>query len=668
MKNKKKSIFVNIDEWETNENNDMEVITEDVDPEETDFYTTDTEDFLRREKFSDSLVPHNQLPDLALEQIEVYLSKDDNKDEIKDLSLVKLCPRCRAVMVSSIAINGAESLSFKECPDCGTLVNTYKPISYQAEAAARPERYLLLAGGFGSGKSRGNIEKIISHLILIPNARVIVSARTYPAIEATFVKDFFSIMPLRLLRRKNEMKREWVFTNGSELLLRSFDDPTKLRGINATMFVLLEASNLQYEAFELAQNRIRNTAALIPEYDKFGKQVYRYDPKARSMRPVYAHDARRILLESNPDAGWLKKNFLLDSGTVSYYGSAHREGYLMNKKTDPNKYTLVMATDANPYLPEGFIEEQARGKSPAYVQQYFYGSFNFAENLVYPNVGARIVQPHKLPPEFDERGQRALWYLIGLDYGINDALAIIYGAYSSITNKIYFFDEIYEHNLDVVSAAKKHKEKLKYHSITNQKLMLLPLFDGRSYNKRQADLQTIGDMFNNEGLFFTPSFTMIDARIVKVNAMINEEQIEIFSNMIYLIEEITNYKYAISRSGEIGEKPVDKFNHAINAMEFIIMALPLDLKNFKLSAFVPQGTLYTHNADEDKENNVVQGYFNPYQGGNKNDRSSTNYLNKLYGGDNDNRRSTSRVFHQGSQSPEDEGDNIFQAFVPGKRR
>lgn len=156
-----------------------------------------------------------------------------------------------------------------------------------------------------SGKSRITIEKVIQHLILIPNARVVVSARTYPAIEATFVKDFFSIMPKRLLRRKNEMKHEWVFTNGSELILRSFDDPTKLRGINATMWVLLEASNIQKAGFELAQNRIRNTAALLPELTAKGEPVFKYDDKSKSMRPVYAHDARKILIETNPDAGKL---------------------------------------------------------------------------------------------------------------------------------------------------------------------------------------------------------------------------------------------------------------------------------------------------------------------------------------------------------------------------
>lgn len=656
----KKSIFINEEEFNLEEEI-IELDQSEIEPEFVEFphdMKPGTEDMLREIRGEKKPVPLKYLPDIV-EDVPW-----ERPERPLDLSELMNCPRCQTPLRRAIAITGSESMSFNECPACGTLVNTFKPIKYQAEVAERDELYIMLAGGFGSGKSRINIEKIISHLILIANARVVVSAKTYPAIEATFVKDFFAIMPKRLLRKKNEMKHEWVFTNGSELLLRSFDDPVKLRGINATMFVLLEASNIMYEGFELAQNRIRNTAALLPKFDRYGMPVYKYDEKAKSMRPVYAHDARRILIETNPDAGWVKKNFLVDSGTVSYYGSAHREGYRMNQKTDPNKFSLVMATDANPYLPENYIEEQSRGKSEAYVKQFFYGSFNFSDGLVYPNVGARIVQPHPLPPEFDEQGRRTLWYLVGLDYGVNDALAIIYGAFSTTTRKIYFFDELYERNLDVKTAVRKHREKMKLHKITNNKLMMLPLFDGRSYNKREANLQTIGSLFNAEGLYFTPSFTYNDARNAKLNGIINEEQIEIYSNLDFYIEEITNYKWKLNKDGTTSDKPVDKNNHAVNAGEFIIMALPINLNYFDMSAYVPAGTLHLHDTDETKQNKEATQVYNPYQGGNRNvHRGITYHTNNRYGGGG--RPANTQPTRT---KEEEDNDNIFQAYVPGRSK
>jgi len=657
----KKSIFINEEEFNLDEEEYIEIDHTEIEPESVEFphdMKPGTEDMLREIRGEKKPVPLKYLPDIA------EPAPWERPERPLDLSELTNCPRCSTPLRAAIAINGSESASFKECSACGTLVNTFKPIRYQAEVAARSELYIMLAGGFGSGKSRINIEKIISHLTLVANARVVVAARTYPAIEATFVKDFFAIMPKRLLRKKNEMKHEWVFTNGAELLLRSFDDPVKLRGINATMFVLLEASNIMYEGFELAQNRIRNTAALLPKYDSRGNPVYKYDEKSKSMRPVYAHDARKILIETNPDAGWVKKKFLIDSSTVSYYGSAHREGYRMNEKTDPNKFSLVMATDANPYLPENYIEEQTRGKSEAYIKQFFYGSFNFSDGLVYPNVGARIVQPHPLPPEFDEQGRRALWYLIGLDYGVHDALAIIYAAFSTLTRKIYFFDELYERGLDVKTAVRKHREKMKLHKITNNKLMMLPLFDGRSYNKREANLQTIGSLFNAEGLYFTPSFTYNDARNAKLNGIINEGQIEIYSTLDFYIEEVTNYKWKPNKDGSFSDSPVDKDNHAINAGEFIIMALPVNLNYFDMSMYLPVGMLHMHDVEENKRPKEEMQIFNPYEGGKKNvDRGITHSTNNRYA---DHRRLASTQ-PKGHEEQED-NSNIFQAFIPRRSK
>ena len=304
MSGKRKSIFINEEDFLEEEIVEVEVSELGIDDVIYDFpkdKKPGTEEMIRNILGEETPVLHKYLPDMGLEDVDYT----EALERPKDLSLIDTCPRCNTPLQNAISITGAESASFKECPACGTLVNTFKPIKYQADLAVRDELYVMSAGGFGSGKSRITIEKVIQHLILIPNARVVVSARTYPAIEATFVKDFFSIMPKRLLRRKNEMKHEWVFTNGSELMLRSFDDPAKLRGINATLWVLLEASNIMYEGFELAQNRIRNTAALLPELTAKGEPVFKYDDKSKSMRPVYAHDARKILIETNPDAGKL---------------------------------------------------------------------------------------------------------------------------------------------------------------------------------------------------------------------------------------------------------------------------------------------------------------------------------------------------------------------------
>jgi phage terminase large subunit len=528
-----------------------------------------------------------------------------------NVSYIQHCPRCNKPLVAAKAVNGSESNSFKECPECGTLVNTFKPTAYQAMFLRRRERYKMTAGGYGSGKSRANIEDVIKHIMLIPGARVAVTARTYPALEATFVKEFYSIFPMKLIRRKNDQKHELQLTNGSEILFRSFDDETKLKSINLTMAVIVESSDVNFAAFTMLQSRIRNTNAMIPETDSNGQPVMQWDPNQQIFKPKYRIDARHINLETNPDSGWVKSKFLLDSETVEFYGDAYNEGYKYNKDRDPQKYTQIISTSANPYLPATYEEEQTRGKSQAYIQQYYKGSFNFSTNLVFPNFGVSIISPHPLPRAFNEVGKRVLYYMIGVDYGINDPTHVVYAAFSTETKKLYVYDELRINNSDIKTLAKEYRKETRINGTDLDGLLMQPRFDGRSYSKRESNLVTIGSMFEAEGLYFEPSFASHDARIIKMNSLLNHNQMEVFSTCEFLIDEALNYKFKLDKSGIPTDKPEDGNDHGVTALEFVVVELPHNLQELKLNVYLPSGKTFVH----DKQNGVIikktSTYYDP---------------------------------------------------------
>lgn len=531
-------------------------------------------------------------------------------DDISHIDRLTVCPRCGKPLVPSKAINGGESSFFLECPACGTLINTFKPLPHQAEFFSHPSKYKMMAGGYGSGKSAVDIQYVIKHLLLIPKARVCVSGRSYPALESTFVEEFKGIMPDKLLKSKNEQKKEYTFTNGSVLLIRSFDDPTKLKSMNLTLVVIVEASDVPASGFEMMKSRLRNTAALIPEYDLNGEPVTYYDPNSKTRKIKYRVDARHILMETNPASNWVK-TFLTQSADVRYHGSAKNEGYIFR---DVNKdyFTQVVSTDANPYLPEDYVNELSRGQSPSWVAQFLRGSFNFNDNLVFPNVGLRIVPPHSLPPALDSFGRRALYFAIGLDYGIVDHTHIVYTAYSTITKKLYVYDELRINNADVKTIAREYRKNTKINGTDLDYLLMMPRFDGRSYNKRESDLVTIGGVFEANGLFFEPSFASHDIRIIKLNSLINHDQIEIFSTCEFLIEELLNYTFILDKEGRPTKTPKDGKDHGITALEFVVAELPHNLQELRLSAYIPTGTKFVHDKNENKPV-VVKKLYNPLE-------------------------------------------------------
>jgi uncharacterized C2H2 Zn-finger protein len=533
------------------------------------------------------------------------------KPHALNLSTITNCPRCSKPLVRAMAIDGSQSESFLECPECGTLVNKFKPTKYQAIYLRRTERYKMTAGGFGTGKSRVNIEDVIKHLLLIPGSRVGVFGRSYPALQGTFIKEFYGMFPARLVRSKNEQKHEITLTNGSEIVFRSFDDPTKIKSMNLSMILIVEASDCPYSGFTMSQSRLRNTAAMIPYFHPDGTPVKEYDKRSGEWKIKYRIDVRHIALETNPDSGWVKKDFLLDAAIVEFYGEARNEGYRFNKERDEHKYVQIVSTSANPYLPPTYEEEQTRGKTKAYIMQFYKGSFNFSSNLVFPNFGTIVVPPHELPREFDERGRRVLFFIPGLDYGINDPTHVVFTALSLETRKLYVFSEMRENDTDVKNLSKIYRHHIKTNGTNIDGLLMLPPFDGRSYNKRESDLRTIGGAFEAEGLYFEPSFASHEIRIIKLNALINHEQIEVFSNCEFLIEEALNYKFKLDKNGEPTKKPVDKKDHGVTALEFVVVELPHNLKELRLTAYLPSGTEIKHDIKITKKKVVKK--FNPFE-------------------------------------------------------
>jgi hypothetical protein len=574
------------------------------------------------------------------------------------------CPRCNKPLIKSPAIDGTPSPSFNECPECGTLINTFRPTTYQAEFLRRRERYKMSAGGFGTGKSRVNLEDVIKHVLLIQGARVAVTGRSYPALQSTFIKEFYAMFPARLVRSKNESKHEIVLTNGSEIWFRSFDDFTKMKSMNLTMVVIVEASDCPFAGFTMMQSRIRNTAAMIPEYDHNGAVVKYYDSRSGEMKIKYRIDVRHISLETNPDSGWVKTEFLLDAKTVEFYGDAYNEGYKYHKTRDKYKYVQVVSTSANPYLPETYEEEQTRNKTKAYVQQFYKGSFNFSSNLVFPNFGVCIVAPHPLPREFDERGRRVLFFIPGLDYGINDPTHVVFTAFSIETRKLYVFDEYRVNDTDVKNIAKGYRNAIRLNATDVNGLLMQPPFDGRSYNKRESDLKTIGGMFEAQGLYFQPSFASHEARIIKMNALINHDQIEVFSTCEFLIEEALNYKFKLDKQGAPTKKPVDKKDHGITALEFVVVELPHNLQELRLSAYLPNGMEIQHDVQVVKKKKVKQ--YNPLEANNV--RSNYGFINNPIIPGHHNGNTVHSIFDERWDTDEDrDTENVnrpLHAYIP----
>lgn len=162
-----------------------------------------------------------------------------------------VCPRCFSPLQPAISISGSPSTDWLECSNsvCNTYVDTYEPMPHQASVHLDAHRIIGNFGSYGTGKTKTSEKEIEKHIFLTPNANILLGANITSQYEQTLLRDFEKSFPAAFLEGRSQQKGYLDFINGARLMLRPFDDPDKLRSNNYSLVVMLEASEINSDAF-----------------------------------------------------------------------------------------------------------------------------------------------------------------------------------------------------------------------------------------------------------------------------------------------------------------------------------------------------------------------------------------------------------------------------------
>ena len=319
---------------------------------------------------------------------------------------------------------------------------------------------------------------------------------------------------------------------------------------------------------------------MLPERDENGNIKVRYT-KTGVPVPIIKASWLRGIIESNPAAGWIRSDVLMKSSDIQKHGN-NLESYAIPKEVaDPAISTHITSAECNEFLPGDFIATLTKNKPAWWIARYVNGSFSYAEGLVYPTAIASVV-PYFEVPKWWKR-------IIAYDYGLVDKSAYIFGAVDELSNLLYIYKEIITDNKSIEDLAKLYHEGVA--DIPSGGMICAPIIDPKSGPKRDYDKKTLSDHFLEYNIAFQPGDVNVDARIFRLNTYFMSERIKIMDSCKYLISELSDYKYKADENAENGlqDKPEDKNNHAINALEWIVMKLPADPKNLTHGIYSSNG-------------------------------------------------------------------------------
>jgi phage terminase large subunit len=378
----------------------------------------------------------------------------------------------------------------------------------------------------------------VQHIINTPNGMTLIGAETKNQLDQTAKDMFFKVFPDFMVEDYWKQKDMLLCVNGHIVIFRSLDDEGKLRSLNLTCFWIEEASEVKYDIFVQLQTRLRNKAT----------------------------KHHQGILTSNPDMGWIKSEFLLKAERIE---NAERKYFQEPDTINPAFSVHIAPTHLNTYLPPDYVDTTAKGKPEWWVKRFLFGSFEHTEGQVYPMFANLIIPSFEIPKQWER--------ITASDFGLRDPTVMLGGAIDPKKGELHIYREHYEAGKSIKYHAGEMKKKI-LNSIPQGRLRRM-VADPKGKAKSEKDFRSTYDYYAEYDIYFDPAINKIEDGILKAFSYMEMKKVWIHDNCVNTIREGVNYKYPkqdLMSDKNPTEKPVDKDNHAMDCLKYMIAELPDD--------------------------------------------------------------------------------------------
>ena len=383
--------------------------------------------------------------------------------------------------------------------------------------AGLKKRVKVIRGGQGSGKTISILILLINHASSQPNKEVLIISSELTKMRLTVIKDFVKIMKLSGLYVESKFLAGTLyrFPNGSFIKFIGLDKSDVGKGL-------------------------RSDIAYFNEVNKCDSESYRQ----------VASRAKKVYSDYNPDAPFFIDKEVIGRDDCDFIQLTFQDNEMLddNERNEIlNYYRLAYGVD--------YVEGQ---QPPELVSEYWANLWN-----VYGmgNIGSLRGVVFSNWSEIDSLPQDAKFVGYSIDFGYsNDPTSVIMGyEYNGV--RIYN-EVVYRTGLLNSDIA----DLLKENDITKQ---MIGYADS-------ADPKSIADI-NRYGFTLKPVTKGADSIMYGVGLM-QEQPFQITKRSTNLRKELQNYCWAKDRDGMEINKPIDAWNHAIDAARYLEMELKLNKK------------------------------------------------------------------------------------------
>jgi len=375
-------------------------------------------------------------------------------------------------------------------------------------------RYDVCKGSRASKKSKTTALRIIYNMMKYDQSNTLVVRKTYRTLKDSCFTD------LKWATKRLEVENLWDFKyspleatylpTGQKILFRGLDDPLKVTSITVEYGYLCWA--WLEESYEITSEK---------DFDTLDESV-------RGELPP--HLWKQWMITFNPwnEHHWLKKRFF-------------------DAENDPDILAITTNYKCNEWLDDADLRlfENMKKNNPRRYQVAGLGNWGIVDGLVYENWKEE---------EFTLDQVIYCDSVDGIDFGYtNDPAAVFIGFIDTEHKKLYVWDEVYKKGLS---------NKRLYEEIESSH------YQKKSYTADCAEPKSI-DELRGYGLRVEKSQKGKDS-IMHGIQYIQDFEIIIHPRCVNFITEIGNYTWDEDRLGNKINRPIDDFNHLMDAMRYAV--------------------------------------------------------------------------------------------------
>ena len=374
-------------------------------------------------------------------------------------------------------------------------------------------RYRAVKGSRRSKKSKTMALWTIYNLMKYPESNMLVVRKTYRTLkDSCFTELKWAIKRLKVEKqwtvKESPLEMTYIPT-GQKIYFRGLDDPLKITSIAVEVGVL--SWMWIEEAYEITKEE---------DFDTLAESMLGDCPPGLF---------KQITLTFNPwnEKTWLKKRFF----------------------DDPDEDTLAITTNykCNEWLSEADISvfEKMRERNPRRYQVAGLGDWGIVDGLIYENWREQ---------SFTLDGIKNCKSAFGLDFGYtNDPSAFFVGFVDLDNRRLYVWDEFYEKGM------------------SNRDIYTTVVRCGYSKERIVADSAEPKSIDELKGM----GLRISGARKGKDSVLngiqwIQDFEIIIHPRCVNFITEISNYTWDTDKFGNNLNRPIDAFNHLMDAMRYAL--------------------------------------------------------------------------------------------------